>query len=214
MKEHLMAKSPDDVGAFYDPKYKAAGLEAFTSPERHVMVALLIRYGANLQTGSCALDACCGSGEFLAALPQGVEMFGFDVSTHATELAQFRLRPMVADIRRLALENLMVSDFAGKRFDVVTCFGAIEHTMHPLSSFITLISFLKPGGTLLVTVPLEFDGCLDAIRAEENQVTNERFAGVQEWLDLFSRNGKIRLQHEIVGDGERKDLAIIYRKEN
>lgn len=206
MKEWLKAESPADVGRFYDAKYAAAGTEALSRGHWEDMINALILHGGPFDRKKSLLDAGCGHGEFLNEVCDDLDCIGIDVSAAATRLASARLGED-AEIIHMAMEDLGA---LYHKFDYVVSFGAIEHTMNPKRSFENLFNLLKPGGILLVTVPLEFEDSLRYIRGEANQKTNERFADASEWLTYFGNRQEAWF---IIDEGEMRDLAIIVRKE-
>lgn len=210
MIEHKKANSHKDVGKFYNTKYKNAGYEAFSNKDRRVYTDILERFGGAFKDGQQFLDAGCGHGEFLACLPGFVRKYGIDASEEAITLARARFEGQDA---HLVCGDLEVADevFGSEPiFDYVATLGVLEHTMNPKKAFSCLLALLKPGGAMLVLVPLEFDDCLGQLRQEKNQITNERFATTTEWIDFF---GTAHLVHyEVLGNEGSKDIALIYLK--
>lgn len=206
MIEWLKAKSPADVGKFYDIKYKAAGFDALSRGEWWDIVAKLEERGGGFSKSKTLLEAGCGHGQFLEEVCESLECTGIDVSAEAVRLARERLGED-AEVINMAMEDL--GGLHGK-FDYIVSFGAIEHTMNPRAVFDALFGLLKPGGIILVTVPLQFDDCLRYIRDEVVQETNERFGTAEEWLDKF---GNREEEFFILGEGESRDIGIIARKE-
>ena len=133
-----------------------------------------------------------------------IHTFGIDVTPEAIHLASMLLAE-----RGSAFEcdiELAWTNFS-EAFNYVTCLGAIEHTMNPKNAHRSLMACLRPGGTLLITVPLEFEGCLNGIQSEPNQYTNERFGTLDEWREIF---GCKEDGFTILATG---DAALIYSKE-
>ena len=210
MIEHKRAKNHKDVGVFYNTKYKNAGYDAFSNKDRRVYTDLLERFGGAFKDGQQFLDAGCGHGEFLACLPGFVRKYGIDASEEAIELARMRFKGQDAT---LVCGDLEVSNevFGNEPvFDYISTLGVLEHTMDPKKAFSCLLALLKPGGSLLVLVPLVFDDCLGQLRREENQVTNERFAFATEWIDFFGTAHLV--YYEVLGNEGSKDIALIYTK--
>lgn len=210
MKEWLRAQNPQDVAAFYDAKYRKDGYGAFKAGHgpRQKILDLLEHFAGTLDEKKNFLDAGCGNGEFLdfIARQRKLHVFGIDITPTAVHLASTLLseRGTVCefDIAGAALSY-------PQHFNYITCLGAIEHTMDPRISFESLYKMLRVSGVLLITVPIEFDGCLTHIQAENNQDTNERFATIDEWRAIF---GNQEIGFEILGEGESKDLALIFQK--
>lgn len=200
MKSWLKATSPQDVAAFYGPKYRKDGYQAFRAGWRARQAVLEALEGTTCQIRpkQTLLDAGCGNGEFLdfIARQRGIHVVGLDVTPEATHLASALLA------ERGSVFDCTIED-AGARFpehfDYITCLGAIEHTMDPAKSFKSLMKCLRPGGRLLITVPLDFDNCFSALEQESNQKTNERFAPVEEWVELFELQeaGRVSFGQEV-----------------
>ena len=94
-----------------------------------------------------ALDIGAGDGAFLEQLVQlGFrDIVGVEPSAAPIAYAKPGVRDMIRhDIFR-------AQDFAGQRFDLVTCFQVMEHLWNPCELALEVNSILKPGG-LFVTV--------------------------------------------------------------
>lgn len=78
------------------------------------------------------------------------EVFGFDHDSANLEIAR-RAIPN-ATFRSIDLNSPQKLD---RQFDVVTCFETIEHVGSPTAALAQLLLMKKPGGTLLITVPIE-----------------------------------------------------------
>lgn len=208
MIEHLKASSPADVAKFYDAKYRATGLDSFSGGDRDTPLRFMMELKPN---GKTVLDAGCGSGEFLAHLAsRGFECCGIDVSEEAVELLYNRFKDNRL-VSVFAMDMATANTFFTPHFDFVTCLGAMEHTMDPFETKRNLMACLNPGGVLIATLPLEFENCLAGIQGEPNQITNERFASVDEWLGFL---GSDHEAFKVIGEGPRKDIMIAYRKES
>lgn len=205
MKEWLKAESPADVGRFYDAKYRIDGVDALSRGHWKDIIDALILKGGQFNKKKRLLEAGCGHGQFIAAVCDDLECVGIDVSAEAVRLAQKRLGED-AEIINMAMEDL--GGLFGL-FDYAVSFGAIEHTMDPKRCLNNLMSLLKQNGVLLITVPLDFEDRFRYIEQEPNQKTNERFATEAEWLDYF---GSTQESWFVIGSGEIRDLAIIFRK--
>ena len=210
MIEHRGAKNYNDVGAFYNEKYKNSGYEAFSNKDRRIYIDLLEKFGGLFEYGQKFLDAGCGHGEFLACLPATIKKYGIDASNHAIELAKARFKGQEATLVCGDLEA--ANEVFGEEpiFDYIATLGVLEHTMNPKQAFLCLLALLKPRGAMLVLVPLVFEDCLGQLRNESNQITNERFANITEWIDFFGTKNLVH--HEILGSGSSRDIALIYVK--
>jgi 2-polyprenyl-3-methyl-5-hydroxy-6-metoxy-1,4-benzoquinol methylase len=99
--------------------------------------------------GLHVLDAGCGSGLFTADLvARGAEVTSIDIGRGLVQEARKK-----APAASLAQSSLQAIGFASGTFDAVLCTEVIEHTPDPRLSLGELFRVLKPGGTLVVTVP-------------------------------------------------------------
>lgn len=210
MKEWLKAGSVQDVSKFYDEHYAKDEYEAFYKDNWDDVMDIVKAFipGKSME-GVSILDAGCGHGQFLDKMIQlGAIGNGLEFSEKAVQLAKDRILERGRIVHGSFEESPKI--FQEKSFDLVTCWGALEHTMNPLDCFESLMTLVKIGGLLAITVPLEFEDCLRFIRAENNQTTNERFASKDEWISFFQR---APLLHSVIGEAETKDLFLIYRRE-
>jgi SAM-dependent methyltransferase len=97
------------------------------------------------------LDAGCGTGNFLAAVREaGFRVSGTELDRGAANFARQQLR----------LENIFpysIIDFAAQfptaKFDVVTFFEVLEHQADPAAFLHSVVSCLRPGGCIALSVP-------------------------------------------------------------
>lgn len=105
------------------------------------------------QRGAC-LDAGCGTGEFSTALAlRGWRVTGFDPSGYAIEIARQRAQNVGAgiDLAVATLDDFVCDD----RFDMALSVDVLEHIEDDAAAMATLASFVRPGGALVVTVPMD-----------------------------------------------------------
>jgi len=97
------------------------------------------------------LEIGCGSGDFLleAAL-RGYEVTGTDYSSHAIATAQTRLEGYAP---QLFVGELGQLNLPSETFEVCVLSDALEHVRNPAELLKEVQLLLKPGGTLLLTVP-------------------------------------------------------------
>lgn len=107
-----------------------------------------------LPPASSILDAGCGDGRYLAALPNlgpiPARIVGVDIaeSILQTAAAATARAGVHAELVRANLERL---PFADAEFDLVLCFQAIEHLLDPDAGIQELARVLAPGGVLVLT---------------------------------------------------------------
>lgn len=104
-----------------------------------------------LEPGDRILDAGCGLGNVTAVLEQGfpgVDVVGVDSS--ASRLDAAAGGGVRSPLARADLGRLPVGDAS---FDAVICSEVLEHVDDPAAALTELHRVLRPGGTLVVTVP-------------------------------------------------------------
>lgn len=97
--------------------------------------------------GGSLLDIGCGEGTFLAAAePLYRHVAGIELDPNAASRAQHRLGERVRAVPIEELDGVAA-------YDVVTLFEVLEHVRNPLETLRVAARLLKPGGTLVVSVP-------------------------------------------------------------
>ncbi|HET6933138.1 MAG TPA: class I SAM-dependent methyltransferase, partial [Candidatus Acidoferrum sp.] len=97
------------------------------------------------------LDVGCGTGNFLdASRRKGFCVSGMELDRSAAAFAR----------EKLSLENIFpfsIIDFAAQypaaKYDVVTFFEVLEHQADPAAFLRSVVSCLRPGGTIALSVP-------------------------------------------------------------
>lgn len=117
----------------------------FVGRQRIVENLILRRIG--LAPGSAVLDVGCGTGSILAMLSRHFEACGTDTSPLAVELCGKR---GLKNVYQCTLETFPHPE---QRFDLITLLDVIEHIDDDRSVVQQARGFLKPGGSILVTVP-------------------------------------------------------------
>jgi SAM-dependent methyltransferase len=108
------------------------------------------------QTGAL-LDIGCALGLFLQQARQFYRCSGCDVSHYAIEQARTLLAPDVTFFQG-ELGKLPTSE----QYDIITCFDVLEHIPDLESAWQNLGELLRPGGLLVLTVPV-YDGPLGCL---------------------------------------------------
>ncbi len=100
------------------------------------------------------LEIGCGRGATGAALKEkfhGVEYTGLESEEAIAQIAQTRLDKVItADIEKVELHECGLSE---EYFDLVICGDVLEHLYDPWKTLSYLNDFLKPEGTLLLSIP-------------------------------------------------------------
>ena len=147
------------------------------------------------------LDAGCGDGRYLAALPTlgpvPARVVGIDIadSILRTAAAAARAAGVEAELLRANLEAL---PFVEGHFDVVLCTQAIEHVLDPPLALRELHRVLQPGGTLVIST--------DNSAARVSQTLNAPRAAAVRLLGLRGRRRKVEFPHRSFGKGEFEGL--------
>jgi len=99
-----------------------------------------------------ALDVGCGRAALGAAIRElGWEVWGIEQSAEACETARTRLDGVIeADLHDSVRVRAGVD---GKAFDALIFSDVLEHVYDPLHTLESYLSFLRPGGSLLVSLP-------------------------------------------------------------
>ena len=102
------------------------------------------KFAPHVSAGDTVVDFGCGAGALLATLPIG-ERVGVEPNPPARRAGEARGIRVVASTREL--EDAMA--------DVVISNHALEHTLAPLDELRELLRVLKPGGRLVLWLPLD-----------------------------------------------------------
>ncbi len=158
------------------------------------------------------LDVGCGLGEMIASLSDelpGVRFTGIDFSPGAVAACRQRF----PEHRWSTLD--VVEDDLGGPYDAVVCSELLEHLDEPARAVGRIAASLRPGGTVVVTVP---NGKVFATELAVGHVTHPPLALVREWftaagLDVVEASrwgfpGYLALKHAANIDPERAMRAL------
>jgi ubiquinone/menaquinone biosynthesis C-methylase UbiE len=114
---------------------------------KRAIVKRLLRRFARLSAQSVVLDAGCGTGATLAELSDICRTVGVDYEELPLSFCRRRSIPNVcrADVTQLP--------FADQSLDAIICTDLLEHLPEDAPAVREFYRTLKPGGTLLVSVP-------------------------------------------------------------
>ena len=102
---------------------------------------------------STILNAGCGSGELSFILAaNGYEVTSFDLDRDYIDLAKRKLKKM--NFKNCTFFVSGIEDFISRtKYDAVLATDVLEHIEDDAGAFRELISFIRPGGMVVITVP-------------------------------------------------------------
>lgn len=171
------------VRRFYDNFYYKSVRGSVSAPLH--LRRLAVRLGP--WEGKQLLDVGCGMGQWLmAAVERGAIPSGVDISQVAIDACQ-RLLPQ-AEIHCGPAEALPFED---KRFDFITCLGALEHFLDPEKGLREMVRVAKPTARFLLLVPnVDFLTRRMGLYSGTCQVDiREDVRSLDEWKKLFESAG-------------------------
>ncbi len=145
---------PDDLGAYYERRYRLDYKGAFTPRLKHVYRAgrvAIDRYrkiAPFLKSGARVLDVGSGGGELLYLLASlGYPASGIEPNLGYAEYsrAQYGLSVDIGMVQDVDLD--------GEGYDVIMMFHVLEHTGDPAAVLARLRAGLRADGKLIVEVP-------------------------------------------------------------
>lgn len=111
---------------------------------------------AYLPAHARVLDHGCGDGTFLAMLVDagtGVTATGTEITRELVEECATRFRGV--DALRFILRDELTGEDHRSAYDLVTCMEVLEHVVELDAELDLLASLVKPGGVLIISVPVE-----------------------------------------------------------
>ena len=115
---------------------------------RREVLAALIRRAVKPPKDAAVLEIGCGTGHNLAMLSEFGKVDALELDEEARGVAEQRLgrQVMSSPLPELA-------EVAKRHYDLVGAFDVIEHIEDDRAALASIAARLKPGGTLIVTVP-------------------------------------------------------------
>ena len=168
-------------GKIIDGSYK------IVQPPSDTLAALVRRYKLDMGSGKTALDFSCGEGRNTEYLVRtGYKTTATEVTQEAIEAARIRFtqNEVDVDLREMTLEGWDGRiDLPDAQFDLVVAWEVL-HWLASKKMFLAVVSefyrVLKPGGTLIFSVPSNVHGIkTSGIEVGESQyeIVNNKRAG-------------------------------------
>lgn len=147
------------------------------------------------------LDAGCGDGRYLAALPTlgalPARIVGLDIADSILRTARAATSAAGVDAE-LVRGNLESMPFPGQQFDLVLCTQAIEHVLDPPLALRELHRVLRPGGTLVIST--------DNARNRVTRALNAPRRALVGLLGLSGRRRRVHFPHRVFEQEEFEQL--------
>jgi methionine biosynthesis protein MetW len=134
-----------ETKSYYETYWSPGGFR----PTGRLREPLRELYERHIPPDSDCLDFGCGDGRTSGLWLSGHarSYVGLDVSANAVELAQ------EAGLDARVLEDGSHVPFDDRSFDAIVCIEVLEHVFEPQVVCSELLRVLRPGGTLIITVP-------------------------------------------------------------
>ena len=173
-----------EIANWYNKRYASGQEQSFGRPiEESVqrLEKLKRKHGGRL------LDVACGQGFFLkAAHDAGYESYGIDIAAEAVAIAR-RISPQ-SQVKIASGDDL---PYPNDYFDVLTCWGSLEHHPDMRQALLEFARVTKPGATIFLRVPnkhfwvYRMGQLLGMRTGTEQQELIEHLLTLSDWLPLF-----------------------------
>ena len=152
-----MAKQNPHLQNIYNKDYFFSGKEwtdgyknydKYSSPQKHPWFFMVERILKEKKQGKI-LDIGCAMGHFLSFFPSEWQKYGTDISEFAVE----QVKKSFSDVIATSCDISEKRPF-NEKFDVITAFDVLEHTLNLRSALYNIHLMLKADGLFIVGVPV------------------------------------------------------------
>lgn len=133
--------------SFYDEYYEIEGRHWWFRGRRRIIESVLDKQLGATTTSRQMLDVGCGTGRMLSFLERWGEVQGVDADAAAVDYSHQRGHHNVQQLHGSTLP------FDDQSFDLVSAFDVLEHIDDDRGTAREMVRVLRPGGTVVVTVP-------------------------------------------------------------
>ena len=155
-----------------------SGKRALTNLSRWADVLDLLDITKDKTLKLRVLDFGCGWGDFLeVAKAPGIECFGHELDGRKIEWVKSRGLKI--------LESMEEMD-ANAPFDVIHCNQVLEHVPDPIETVKKFAGWLRPGGVMYASVPMNKEGMGDIIDCHEKDMPISKNINPWEHLNYFT----------------------------
>ena len=171
------------IKLFYNEIYHANHIETLYVPTHLRRLTKKIQVAG----GQKILDVACGTGQWLMATAAlGALPSGIDISQKAIDTCKKKLPD--GNFFCGPAESLPFSD---SQFDVITCFGALEHFIDPYKALLEMVRVSQQNAKFLLLVPnTDFlTARLGFYKGTYQADIKEEAKTIEEWNHLFEKAG-------------------------
>jgi len=172
MRKLFSLKTSEEIGKWYDNKYKEMGDGWFT-PKEDIIDHLNNIHEFIYINDKKLLDIGFGAGHFLEVAQDVMDSYGIELSKEGLEKAKKR-----AFKSKLSLDNIEKTSFDNNFFDVIISIGTLEHVIDIPKALKEINRIINQTGILYIYAPNE-------LWTHEDQ-PNEITMNANEWTKLIN----------------------------
>jgi SAM-dependent methyltransferase len=166
---------------------------------RKVIAALVRRLG--LPPGTEILDAGCGSGRNMVDLARYGTVTGLEIADASVHWARNR------GIGEVVQGSITEAPFPDDRFDFAVCLDVLEHIDDEVHALRELRRVMRPGGTLLVTVP-----AYQSLWSEHDVINHHKRRYTRKTLSAVAERAGWETARTTYFNGCLLPVAIVHRR--
>ncbi|MFC1576410.1 class I SAM-dependent methyltransferase [Candidatus Omnitrophota bacterium] len=172
----------NEIKNWYNQRHIAKGKDAWRPYEAY---QIFLKY-LDAKAGKSLLDIGSGTGYLLKAADKlGLNTYGIDISDEGAKIAR-----EVSPNSVILVGNGEDLNFEDKKFDYITCLGALEHFLDINKSLKAMKRVSKKDAKFIIMVPNinNYFWKKSGKRGTEQKDINEHLFSLQEWKKIFINN--------------------------